>query len=142
MGTVNTCENIFRNTSVFIRRNLVQVGERRNIRSKRSLYEKVRLTPSQEKEIQDFYVAHYGRTIPTMWHRLYQSYTGTFRYNYFPAILLSSQLEPLTNPYREAEFLGDKNLLPVLFGNVGGYMFLRQFSPAQEEYCVMRKITL
>ena len=120
MGTVNTCENIFRNTSVFIRRNLVQVGERRNIRRKRFLYEEVELTPAQEKEIQDFFVAHYGKKIPTKWHRLYQSYTGTFRYNYFPEILLSAQLEPLTNPYREAEFLGDKNLLPVLFGNVGG----------------------
>ena len=120
MGTVNTCENIFRNTSVFIRRNLVQVGERRNIKSKKYLYEKVVLTPAQEKDIQDFFVAHYGKKIPTMWHRLYQSYTGIFRYNYFPEILLSSQLEPLTNPYREAEFLGDKNLLPVLFGNIGG----------------------
>ena len=131
-----------KNASVFLRRNLVQVGERRNIRSKKSLYEKVELTSAQEKEIQDFYIAHYGRKIPQMWHRLYQSYTGTFRYNYFPEILLSSQLEPLTNPYRGAEFLGDKNLLPVLFGNVGGYMFLRQFSPAQEEYCAMRKTTL
>lgn len=118
MGTVNTCEDIFRKASVLIRRNLVQVGERRNIKNKKFLYEKVELTPAQEKEIQNFYIAHYGKTIPTMWHRLYQSYTGTFRYNYFPEILLSSQLEPLINPYREAEFLGDKNLLPVLFGNI------------------------
>lgn len=120
MGTVNTCENVLRNTSVFIRRNLVKVGERRNIKSKKALYERVTLTPEQEKEIQDFFTTHYGKKIPTMWHRLYQSYTGTFRYNYFPEILLSSRLEPITNPYREAEFLGDKNLLPVLFGNVGG----------------------
>ncbi len=58
--------------------------------------------------------------MPDSWHRLYQSYTGKYRYDYFPEILLSTKLEPMLNPYREAEFLGDKNLLDTLFGTVEG----------------------
>lgn len=118
MGTVRFCEKLLEQTSVLIRRNLVMVGERRNIKKKKRLYETVSLSPEQEQEIQLFYQKHYGKRISTKWHRLYTSYTGEFCYNYFPEYLLSSRLEPMLNRYREAEFLGDKNLLPLLFGTI------------------------
>lgn len=117
MSTVRTCEKILLDTSKFIRRTLATVGEKKNIQKKKPLWESVELTVEQENNIQSFYTAHYGKKIPTMWHRLYTSYTGTFHYDYFPEILLSTLLEPKTNPYREAEFLGDKNLLSILFEN-------------------------
>lgn len=65
---------------------------------------------------------YYGHKIPYDWHRLYQSYTGVFCENYFPEILFSTLLEPYTNPYHIAEFLDDKNLLPVLFRGIDGYI--------------------
>lgn len=77
---------------------------------------------------------NYGRSVPTDWHRLYQSYTGVYNVDYFPEILFSTELEPITNPYREAEMLDDKNLLPILFGNMGGYEFLPQSYSAIEEF--------
>lgn len=120
MSTVRTCEKILFKTSKFIRCNLATVGEIKNIQKKKMLWESVELTEEQERQIQSFYTAHYGKRIPTMWHRLYTSYTGVFHHDYFPEILLSTRLEPITNPYREAEFLGDKNLLPVFFKNSGG----------------------
>lgn len=116
MSTVKTFEKFSRKTSVMIRRNLVLIGERNNIKNKKHLYETVSLSPKQEKMIQDFFLKHYGKRISTKWHRLYASYTGVFCYNYFPEYLFSSRLEPILNPYREAEFLGDKNLLPLFFG--------------------------
>lgn len=120
MGTVKRFENVFNDSSVFIRRTLVTHGEKKGIERKKKLYESVKLTQEQEKQIQDFFVKYYGKRIPTKWHRLYTSYTGAFCYDYFPEYLFSSLLEPKTNPYREAEYLDDKNLLPILFGNVGG----------------------
>lgn len=126
MSTVRTCENILLNTSKFVRRNLATVGERKNIQKKKKLWESVELTSEQEQQIQAFYMKHYGKKIPTMWHRLYTSYTGVFHYDYFPEILLSTRLEPITNPYREAEFLGDKNLLPLFFNNAGGGVHVPQ----------------
>ncbi len=117
MSTVRTCERLLLNTSEFIRRTLATVGEKKNIKNKRNLWESVVLTTEQDRQIQSFFLQYYGKKIPTKWHRLCTSYTGIFHYNYFPEILFSTKLEHITNPYREAEFLGDKNLLPILFGN-------------------------
>ena len=50
-----------------------------------------------------FYYENYGKKIKKDWHKLYQSYTGVYRHNYFPEILFSMKLEPLTNPRRRVE---------------------------------------
>ncbi len=118
MGTVAFFEKLFLNTNKWIRKSLVGYGERKNIRRKKTLISSVKLSKEQKKEIDCFFKKNYGKKIPSHWHRLYQSYTGKFRYNYFPEILFSTKLEPLWNPYRIAEFLGDKNLLHTLFGTV------------------------
>ena len=103
-----------------VRRAMIGVGEKANIRRKKSLIAKVNLSELQKNEINAFYKKHYGKKVPFHWHRLYQSYTGTYHYDYFPEVLWSTKLEPLLNPYREADFLGDKNLLEPLFGAVEG----------------------
>lgn len=118
MGTVAFFEKLFLNTNKWIRKTLVGYGEHKNIRRKKGLISSVKLTKEQNKEIDDFFKKNYGKKIPKHWHKLYQSYTGNFRYNYFPEILFSTKLEPLWNPYRTAEFLGDKNLLHPLFGTI------------------------
>lgn len=93
-------------------------NEIKNINRKKNLYESIVLSSEQEKEIQNLFLKSYGKTISTKWHRLYTSYTGVFCANYFPEILFSTELEPITNPDKTAMFLGDKNWLPILFGGL------------------------
>lgn len=114
----NIMEGTLCKFSSWARRTMIWFGEIGSISRKKNLINKVYLTKDQKKEIRDFFKKHYGKSIPFKWHRLYQSYTGTFCYNYFPEILFSTKLEPKLNPYREAEFLGDKNLLEAFFGSV------------------------
>lgn len=104
--------------NVLLRKKLVTYSEKKNIQLKRSLISKIKLTDVQEKEIKSFYKNNYGKEIPTDWHRLYQSYTGKYCVDYFPEIIFSTELEPYTNPYRIAEFLGNKNLLHPFFGDI------------------------
>ena len=118
MGLVANCEKLLLKSSILIRKNMVSLGEMKNIIRKRNLWESVELTPAQEKEIQDYYKNEFGKKIPTWWHRLYQSYLGVYCAEYFPEILLSAYLEPKLNNYRDAAFLEDKNLLEVLFCNI------------------------
>lgn len=93
-------------------------SEYQNIRNKQALCDKVTLTPEQKEQIDCFFLEHYGKTVPHHWHRLYQSYTGVFCKDYFPEILLSTELEGLLNDRAICALLGDKNLLDVLFGGV------------------------
>ena len=94
-------------------------GEYRNIHRKKALLGKVVLTDEQENDIQAFYRRHFGKKISSNWHRLYQSYTGTYCVDYFPEILFSTKLEPLVNNMNHAVFMEDKNLLYRVFANVG-----------------------
>lgn len=116
----NIMERMLCGFSSWVRRTMIWFGEIGSIGRKKNLINKVNLTKEQEKEIREFFKKHYGKVVPLKWHRLYQSYTGTFCHNYFPEILFSTKLEPKLNPYREAELLGDKNLLEPLFGSVEG----------------------
>lgn len=118
MGTIATVEKRLNTFSKWLRRNLVTFGEYKNIKRKKSQWRKIELSVEQDKEIKDYYRAYYGKPIKTYWHRLYQSYLGVYHKNYFPEILLSTKLEPLLNPYRIAEFLGDKNLISQFFHNI------------------------
>lgn len=120
MGTVHTIENHLTAISRTIRRVLVSYSERQNIRKKRKLIDKVSLTETQKQEIKEFFRKNYGKSLSTAWHRLYQSYTGIYCKDYFPEILFSTRLEPKLNPYREAEILGDKSFLPLLFSGIEG----------------------
>ena len=114
----NKMERALVKFSSFVRRKMILFGEKASIKRKKALINKVNLTKEQKAEITKFFKKHYGKAIPYKWHRLYQSYTGKFCYDYFPEILFSTRLEPKLNPYREAEFLSDKNLLETFFGSV------------------------
>jgi hypothetical protein len=94
------------------------LGEQRNIRRKKFLYSSVSLTGEQQKEIDEFYICHYGKKISHKWHRLYQSYTGTFRKDYVPEIIYTLQIAPKLNPADYCKVLEDKNLLNDLFSSI------------------------
>ena len=115
MGLSAKLENSFVGFSKWTRAKLVTYTEYQNVKKKKALINRVQLSENNKEDIDGFFKQHYGKKIPYHWHKLYQSYTGVFRKDYFPEILFSTKLEPMLNPYREAEFLGDKNLLPLLF---------------------------
>lgn len=111
-------ERLSTKLSCILRYCLLNYAENINIRKKKNLWKIVKLSPDQEKEIKTYFNKYYGHTYSTKWHRLYQSYTGSYNVKYFPEKLFSTKLEMLINPYSEAEFFGDKNLLPVLFDDI------------------------
>ena len=127
MGLVKGIESFFNRSSVVIRSLLVSYSERKNIHKKIKLIKSVSLTTAQITEINQFFKENYGKKIPLYWHRLYQSYTGSFQKDYFPEVLFSTKLEPYANPYRMAELLGDKNLIPLLFKDVNGVRIPRTY---------------
>ena len=91
-------------------------GEKRKIKkpARVKLIETVELTEAQKQEIDRFFLTNLGKKIPYDWHRLYQSFTGVFRVDYFPEFLFGPELVPSWNP-KAYRILADKNLLPVLF---------------------------
>ena len=93
-------------------------GEMKNVWRKRVLIKKIKLTGEQKKQIDQLFRSCYGRKVAYHWHRLYMSYSGVFRADYFPEILFSTRLEPLMNSRLSYEQLGDKNMLPLLFGQI------------------------
>lgn len=95
-------------------------SERKNIRQKKHLYEKVHLSGDEKENIDSFYTVAYGSKVPYKWHRLYQSYTGIYDRTYLPEIIYSTKLADKMNPYNYADVLQDKNLLNVLFSDVEG----------------------
>lgn len=135
MGVSRSFDNFTTALNRSLRRVLVTHSERKNIKKKKALIDKVELTSEQKAEIQEFYKKHYGKSIPFHWHRLYQSYTGQYRKDYFPEMLFSTKLEPLMNPYREAEFLGDKNWLPSLFFGIEGLHIPKTYGACVRGVC-------
>ena len=118
MGFVNSLQRKCDFIENKVSRTLTSYSEFRNLKKKKSLIDKVELSDEEKKEIDDFFENNYGKKIDNRWHKLYQSYTGKFQKMYFPEILFSTQLEPITNPRRQAELFGDKNLLYALFGKI------------------------
>lgn len=88
--------------------------EIKNIKLKKQLWNNIILSEEQEKAIQSVY----GKRISNKWHRLYQSFTGTFNKNYFPEILFSTKLEPILCPKKICDVLEDKSLVEILYGSV------------------------
>jgi hypothetical protein len=75
----------------------IMIHEWKNIFRKRHLYHNVQLTQEQKKQIDEFFKANYGKEVPYLWHRLYQSYTGRFDSQYIPEYIFSTKLEPRQN---------------------------------------------
>lgn len=92
-------------------RSFVGLHEKKNIKAKKHLIQKQALSTEQKKQIDDFFVENYGKKVPYKWHRLYQSYTGTFDYRYIPEYLFTTKMEPLNNQRLHVLPLENKSLL-------------------------------
>lgn len=78
------------------------------------IYKQVNLTDEQKKKIDEFYLNNFGKKIPYMWHRLYQSYTGKFDEKYFPEFLYIPNFERKMNPISFANVFEDKEIVSLL----------------------------
>lgn len=125
----------FRKSKAVAQKVLRTKKEYRNIKKKRALCESVVLSKEQRREIDAFFQKHYGKKMPYHWHRLYQSYTGTYCKDYFPEILLSTELEPTLNNRETAKLLSDKNLLELLFDDVADVHIPKTFGSCVRSVC-------
>ena len=114
---INGIKKFAKNLLTYARKVWREFCEYRAVKRKKELYSKVLLTKEQKEQIDQYFTEHYGKRLPYHWHRLYQSYTGTFRKDYFPEILFSTRLEPLLNDEAEATFIGNKSMLEVFYGD-------------------------
>ncbi|MDD3747062.1 MAG: sugar-transfer associated ATP-grasp domain-containing protein [Anaerostipes sp.] len=120
MKLYRSLENMLLNLIQWLWIRFITIHEYINIYKKRNLYKNVKLSDIQKKQIDEFYIENYGKKVPYLWHRLYQSYTGKFDYKYIPEIIFSTKLEPLGNKRLEVLPYENKNMLSVLFGEVDG----------------------
>lgn len=115
VGTVEKVTHLTNTSLEKFRKFAVYIGEQKNIRKKAGLYDQINYSVKEKKEIDSFFKRYYGRKISHKWHKLYQSYTGTYHVDYFPEILFSTKLEPKLNDYFLAKQFNDKNLLNLFF---------------------------
>lgn len=88
------------------------VWELREIIRKRHIWGKISWSKSQQREFDEYWRLHYGRTIPNWWHRLYQAFNGEFRVDYVPEAFYSTKIEPRLVDYGYARVFEDKFFSP------------------------------
>ena len=87
-------------------------NELKNLLRRRDEWQSVTLTAEEKQAARAYMKKHYGRAVPTIWHRLYKSTTGHFDERYFPEILFSMYLEEKLNPHLIAKPLSNKVFCP------------------------------
>lgn len=79
---------------------------------------KPKLTNQQEKEIQDFYVKHFGRKIDLSYHAYYYARNGIFSPKYIPSSIYKARIAGRLNDFRQKDAYVDKNLFDRLFPQI------------------------
>lgn len=87
---------------------------------RQEIVSQVTLTAEQQKDIDRFFLVHYGEKIPYDWHRLYTAFTGNFCVEYFPELLYIPVLERKLNPATYIRAFSDKSMLSRLFFGIEG----------------------
>lgn len=96
--------------------------EKKKIKDSRrqKLINEVVLSADQRQRIDSVFKNGFGKKIPYDWHRLYQSFTGSFQEQYFPELLFSTYVEPKFNSWSYRYVLDDKLLLSLFVTGVDG----------------------
>lgn len=94
---------------------------------RKNIYEKITLTESQKRSIDELYMSNYGEKIPYTWHQHFTAFTGNFDVNYFPELLYIPDFEHFMNDRVSfVDVLHDKNFIPYV-ARVGGVKMPRIF---------------
>ena len=93
-----------------------KIKEIKKIKEKRrvEIQKRVTLTKEQEKQVNEFYLKHYGKKILLNWHKNYYAISGKFDYKYFPEVLFIPYFERLSNNPNYYKCLQDKNITEFL----------------------------
>ncbi len=94
------------------------IHEKKDIKKKKNLINKVKLTKEQINEIDELWKKNYGKKISKKWHRLYTSYTGSFNAKYFPEIFFTTNLLQKLNPPVRTKYINDKVITNYLFSDI------------------------
>lgn len=129
----------------FAKRRAMKKWEETITRNFKDLKHRRKLTKSQKKEVQEFYMGMIGKKIPLDCHEYFYSRTGFFTKDYVPKGLFQCELLPKANNRRYSLVLRDKNLCDNLFPgeniahsilkNMNGYYFF-EGQPVSEEEAV------
>lgn len=87
---------------------------------RKAIYGSVSLSSDQMRQIDAFYVSHYGEKIPYVWHQYYTAFTGRFDPTYMPELIFIPEFEYFMNPFPEyVKSFGDKNVISLLAEGAG-----------------------
>lgn len=81
---------------------------------KAPLYRHIKWSKNQQEEFDQYWTQIYGKKISNRWHKLYQSFNGTFCVDYIPEMLYTTKIEPLLNDRVYAKVLEDKSFINTL----------------------------
>ncbi len=111
-------------------------GEKKNIKRKKNLINKVTLSKEQIEKVDNLWVKNYGKKVPKDWHKLYTSYLGIFDEKYFPEIFFTTNLLNKLNPIIRKKYLDDKILTECFFKNIDyiGYKLPQNYIYNCNEY--------
>ena len=114
-------DKIERALNVYTRLKLTRIEKKKVTDPRRqALINEVQLNEEQLSKIDSLFQENFGKKVPHDWHRLYQSFTGSFRENYFPELLFSTYAEPKFISWSYRYVLDDKLLLSVFTSGVDG----------------------
>ena len=109
--TFQKCENTIKN---ILRTSYYLAYETKEILRKKKLYEGVIWSSEEQKEFDEYWESLLGKRISNRWHKLYQSYNGTFCKEYIPEILYTAYIEPRLNNQIYSRVFSNKILIDVL----------------------------
>lgn len=89
-----------------------------NIKSKLAKCEVKKLTNSQIKEINNYYIEILGKKVPIYWHEYFYSRNGNFSVKYIPTSLYHSDIIYKLNNFNLRHAYVDKGLFDIYFPDV------------------------
>ena len=104
-----------------------------------------KLTESQKKEVDNFYVSMIGKKVPLYCHEYFYSRTGVFSKDYIPKDLYTLEILQKANVYQMRDAYDDKNIYDTIFEgenivhtilkNMNGYYYY-EGNPVSEEAAI------
>lgn len=127
----------------YLRRINIIIHYKRKIKIKIKNHKPPKLSPSQKRQIKDYYSKKGFKSINTYWHQYYGGFNNNFSVKYIPEDVFHSIIEPALNSNIQWPSLLDKNLLvkifnkiqqpPCVINNINGFYFERGIKITREE---------
>ncbi len=79
-----------------------------------------KLSAAERKEVDEFYLANYGKKISYRWHEFFAGGNGKFNKEYVPLSIYLAEFETFMNPYKGyVRALENKQILPMIAKTIG-----------------------